>query len=113
MGDFDQIKDYKAEKVVDNYAPLKGNFECNVNHIRIEEYSGDKEDFKGHKFLRYELQVVDGAAKGAGRRLWKSVDLSDATEDNKGKTKLKKLADAFFTLGLDISSEAEERSLQG
>jgi len=102
VSDFDFLKDYKPEKVADNFEPFKGNFLCVVNSARVEEYDGDNEDFKGHKFFRYELEV--GAEQpNAGRRLWKSVDLMDEKADKKGKTKAMKLADAFFTLGLDIT----------
>jgi len=104
--DFAFLQDYQPEKVADNFAPFKGNYDCIVNYARIEEYSGDKEDFKGHKFFRYELAVGEGQPN-AGRRLWKSVDLQDEKGDKSGKTKAMKLADMFFTLGFDITNDAD------
>ena len=106
MGDFDFLKEYKPEKVANNFAPFKGNYTCIVNHARIEEYEGEKEEFKGHKFFRYELEVA-AEQPNAGRRLWKSVNLMDEKEDKKGKTRPQKLADSFFTLGLDITKPGD------
>ena len=91
------LGDYRPTKIEDE----KRDFEtmvtknqlvtANVNHARIEEYDGDREDMKGLEFLRYELQVTDDPqGKYVGRKLWKSVPLND-TE------KLKKLADQLFT----------------
>ena len=104
--DFDFLKGYQPEKVADNFAPFKGNYTCVVNSAKIEDYDGEKEEFKGHKFFRYELEVAS-EQPNAGRRLWKSVDLADVEEDKGGKTKAKKLADTFFTLGLNITKDED------
>jgi len=104
--DFAFLAGYQPEKVADDFAPFKGNYTCVVNSAKIEDYDGEKEEFKGHKFFRYELEVAS-EQPNAGRRLWKSVDLQDDKDDEKGKSKLKKLADTFFTLGLDITKDED------
>ena len=95
---FEFLKDYTPERVTDGFEVIKGAFNCNFNYIRIEEYKGDKPEFEGRKFLRYELVICDGQ-DNAGRKLWKSVDLTD-------EKKVKKLADAIWTVtGLDFKDE--------
>ena len=106
MGDFDFLKGYTPEKVADNFAPFKGNYTCVVNSAKTEEYDGEKEELKGHKFFRYELEVAS-EQPNAGRRLWKSVDLMDTKVNKKGKTKAEELADVFFTLGLNIMKDED------
>jgi len=98
---FEFLKDYKPEKITDGFEPFKGTYNCVVNYSRVEPYEGDKEDYKGHEFLRYELEVADGQAN-AGRRLFSPfLDLS--SEEGQ-----KKVADIFFTLfAEDIKSEED------
>ena len=105
MNMFD-LKGYTPEKVTDNFGVFKGKYDCCVNSAKIEEYSGDNEEFKGMKFFKYEIEVLDGQ-ENAGRRLWKSCNLDSEIEDKKGKTPIMKLADAFFTLELEFSDEDE------
>ena len=93
------LKDYQPEPETDGFEPFKGLHNCAVNYARFEDYKGDKEEFKGRRFFRYELEVCDGQ-ENAGRRLWKSVDTAD--ED-----KMKRLANSLFTIGLSFKSEAE------
>lgn len=102
---YELLKDYKPEEVTDDTGVFKGKYDVGVNHARFEAYEGDKPEFKGKEFFRYELQVLEGQ-KNAGRRLWKSVD-PDATDTNaKGKTRIQQLADALFTVGLEFSDKA-------
>lgn len=92
------LKDYKPTAVTDGYAVIKGQSKANFNHARIEEYDGDKEDWKGKRFIRYELQICDGE-ENAGRRFWKSVDITD-------EAKVKKFADMLWTVtGFDFKDE--------
>jgi hypothetical protein len=92
------MNDYAPSKITDGYAVIKGQGKANFNHARIEEYSGDKEDWKGKKFIRYELQICDGE-ENAGRRFWKSVDITD-------EAKVKKFADMLWTVtGFDFKDE--------
>jgi len=89
------MKDYKPQAVTDGYAVIKGQGDCNFNHIRIEAYDGDNAELQGHEFIRYELQICDGQ-DNQGRRFWKSIDLSD-------ETKVKKFADMLWTItGMDF-----------
>jgi len=105
MTDFN-TGEYKPQKNTDGFEPFKlQNGNCLVNWARIEEYSGEKPEFAGNKYFRYELVVCDGQPN-AGRRLWKSYNLDDKTEDKKGKTKIQKLADLMFTLGMEFKDEA-------
>lgn len=95
---FDFLKDYKPETISDGFDIIKGQSRANFNHARVEEYSGEKEEFKGRKFIRYELQICDGE-QNAGRRLWKSIDITD-------EAKVKKFADMLWTVtGLDFKDE--------
>ena len=92
------LKDYKPERIASGYDVIKGKGKANFNFCRIEEYSGDKEDFKGRKFIRYELQLCDGEVN-AGRRLWKSIDVTD-------EAKVKKFANMLWTVtALDFCDE--------
>ena len=97
------MKDYKPSKVTDGYAVIKGQSDANFNFIRVEDYEGDKPEYLGHKFLKYELQICDGQ-ENEGRRLWKSVDMED-------EAKVKKFADMLWTItGLDFKDEASLHS---
>lgn len=92
------MKDYQPQKVTDGYAVMKGQSDANFNFIRLEDYEGDKPEYQGHKFLKYELQICDGQ-ENEGRRLWKSIDMSD-------EAKVKKFADMLWTItGLDFKNE--------
>jgi hypothetical protein len=93
------LKDYKPEKVTDSFGPFKGNYKCVVNHARIEEYSGEREEWRGVDFFRYELEVAEGQPN-AGRRLWKSVALNN-------EERVRKLANIFFTIGLEFKDREE------
>jgi len=96
---FDALKDYTPQKVESGFEIIKHKaLVCGVEHARIEQYKGDREDLKGESFYRYELTVLS-PAEFTGRKLWKSFRLSD---DNQ----LKKLADQMFTVGLEFKDEA-------
>lgn len=98
--DWGKLNGYSPEKVTGgDYEPFKGKYSANVNYCRIEPYEGDKEEYKGREFIRYELEICEGQAN-AGRRLWKSIDPMDENTDKKGKTRLQKFADTLFTVGL-------------
>lgn len=93
------LEGYTPQKMKDGFEPFKGTFTCGVNYARIEDYSGDKEELKGSRFFRYELEVVSDN-EFSGRRLWGSYNL-----DN--EKSVKKLADALFTIGLEFKNEEE------
>ena len=101
---YEFLKDYKPQKVTDGGGPFKCNKQAAVpTYARIEEYDGDKDEWKGVKFFRYELTMADGSMGSdaqalEGRKLWKSVDLRD-------EAKMKKLADMLFTVGLEFTDE--------
>lgn len=107
MEGFD-LGNYKPEKIVEDegFPPFKGKYVSIFNYARIEDYQGDKDEFKGHEFFRYELVIQDDVNYG-GRKLWASYDLQSAVEDKSGKTKVQKLADLYFTLGLDFGNKKE------
>lgn len=105
------LKDYKPEKVTMNeFEPIKGkNFICKVNSSLIEKVeAGSSEDgsrtWDDYTRLRYELEIIDDNGKGfKGRRVWKSYNLdSDKRSGKKEQTPVEKLADVFFTLGLEF-----------
>ena len=94
------LKDYKPEKPKDGgFEPIKGNFNCSVDYARIEDYEGANPEFKGQRRFRYALTILENQ-EYAGRKFFKSVFLEN--ED-----KMKKLANQFFGLGLEFSSEEE------
>lgn len=111
---FGDLANYKPEKV------KEGNFElitgrgiiCKVNSSMVEHVEGGTRKDTGEAYepydkLSYELEIVEGEHQG--RRVWKSFNLSsDKRFINKktgkeGKTPVEKLADMFFTLGLEFS----------
>ena len=123
MGMFDYLMKYQPEKITDDPMPFKCKKEkFNVTKARIEPYEGDKEEFKGKEFYRYELIPCEGvevevyqgtddlgtkkyAKRSAGKRtLRKSVDLSD-------EEAVKKLANIMFTIGLEFKSTEELQSI--
>ena len=99
---------YKPEAVKDNdFEMMKGKGHiCKVNYSRIEEVPAgerDGESYEPYTRLKYELEVVSEMYKG--RRVWKSVNLDSTMESGKkNKTPIQKLADTFFTLGLEFSN---------
>jgi len=104
------LGNYKPEKVKDNdFEVMTGkNNICRVNSSKIEDVEGgtserDGKSYEAYTRLRYELEVISDNFKG--RRVWKSynLDSQDAT-GKKPKTPIQKLADVFFTLGLEFSS---------
>lgn len=103
------LSGYQAEKVKDNDFELmkgKGNI-CKVNSSIIEEVeagSNDRGSYEAYTRLKYELEVI--SEKYNKRKVWKSVNLSstDAT-GKKPKTPVQKLADVFFTLGLEFNNQ--------
>ena len=100
MTDFAFLNNYAPEKVTSNdFNVMKGIFKCIFNSARIEQYDGDKPELQGVEFFRYELEIAKGEAN-EGRRLWKSVNLSD-------EVKVKKLSNQLFTLGLEFKTPAE------
>jgi len=103
------IDGYKAEKVKEDgaFEPIKGKYNAGFEYARVEDYQGDKKEFQGHKFFRYALIICDDE-NYSGRKLWGSFNLVSATADKKGKTKLDKLRDILFTLGLNSSFLNEE-----
>jgi len=105
MSDFD-LSGYKPEKPSESdFEAFKYTGPCLVNSAKIEEYTGNFADYKGCTFFNYELVVLEG--DNEGRKLWGKFNLDDKKEDKKGKTKVKKLADIFFTLGLEFKNVDE------
>ena len=102
MGMFDGLSGYKPEKVTDGFQPFKEKGSAIVNYVRIEDYQGEKEEFKGSQFFRYELVMAEGC-DNAGRRLWLSKNITNEKPDKKGKTNMQKVADVMFTLGLEFT----------
>ena len=104
------LGNYKPEAVKDNdFEMMKGKGHiCKVNYSRIEEVEAgerDGEAYEAYSRLKYELEVVSEQYKG--RRVWKSVNLDSTRETGKkNKTPIQKLADTFFTLGLEFSDSA-------
>ena len=98
---------YKPEAVKDNeFEMMKGKGHiCKVNSSKIEEVPAgerDGEAYEPYTRLKYELEVVSDKYKG--RRVWKSVNLdSKQRTGKKEKTPIEKLADTFFTIGLEFS----------
>lgn len=110
------LGDYKPEKVVDNDFELmsgKGHV-CKVNSSLIEEVpAGVRQDngeaYESYTRLAYELEVI--SEKYKGRKVWKKYNLSSTeTSGKKPKTPIQKLADVFFTLGLEFNNEGSLRS---
>jgi len=96
---FDILNDYEPQKVTDGFEIIKGSYICQFNYARIEEYSGDKEEFQGTTWFNYELEIVSGP-NYTGRKLWKRYNLDD-------EKKLKQLADMMFTLGFEFKNAEE------
>lgn len=96
---------YKPELVTDDFGAIIGKRDCAVNWARWEEYGGDKEELEGEQF-RYEVEVLDGQ-ENKGGRLWYTANPKDKSTNSKGKTKMERLADAFFTLGMEFKNKEE------
>lgn len=92
---WDDLKEYQPQKIEDDFEIMKANFNCAVEYSRIEKYDGPIDDLKGKEFLNYCLIVLNHP-KYTGRKLWKKVNLSNSDQ-------LKKLADTFFTVGLEFN----------
>jgi hypothetical protein len=75
--DFSYLKEFVPEedKGGGDYPNLKGTFDCKFNFCRVQDYDGDKPEFKGHKYYKHELEIISGDAEG--RKLWRSADLGD------------------------------------
>ena len=109
MSDFD-LSGYKPEAVKDNdFEVMTGkNNVCVVNSSMIEKVEAgvskrDGESYEAYTRLRYELEVV--SEKFKKRKVWKSYNLDSVeTSGKKQKTPIQKLADMFFTLGLEFSN---------
>jgi len=107
------LSNYKPEKVKDNdFEVMTGkNNICVVNSAKIEDVEGGTsdrtgEDYEPYKRLRYELEVV--SEKFKKRKIWKSYNLDSVERTGKAKkTPTEKLADVFFTIGLEFSNLAE------
>jgi len=106
------LRGYKPEKVKENdFSPIKGkNFTCKVNSSKIEDVeAGTSEDssrkWNAYKRLKYELEIMDDDGKGfIGRKIWKSYNLDSLEATGKvPKTPIQKLADVFFTVGLEFN----------
>lgn len=99
---------YIPEKIKDGRDPIKGKFKsCIFNSIRVEDYTGEVEDLKGTKVLRYEIEIKD-EGEHEGRRFWKNYYLgSEIGSGKKNKTPSQKLADALFTLGYSFKNMEE------
>lgn len=108
--DFD-LSNYKPEKVKDNdFEVITGKgFICKVNSARIEDVDGGENDrgkYEAYTRLKYELEII--SEKNKSRRLWKSYNLSSKEKTGKAeKTPIQKLADAFFTIGLEFSNSEQ------
>ena len=108
MSEIEGLRDYTPEKVKDGREPIKGVFkDCIFNYIRVEDYSGEIEELKGSKVLRYEIEIKD-EGEFEGRRFWKTYNLnSEIGSGKKNKTPVQKLRDSLFTLGYDFKSIEE------
>jgi len=103
---------YKPEVVKDNdFEVMTGkNNICIVNSAKIEDVDAGTsertgEDYDAYTRLRYELEVV--SEKFKKRKVWKSYNLDSEERTGKAKkTPIEKLADAFFTIGLEFSDKA-------
>jgi hypothetical protein len=108
--DFD-LSNYKPEKVKDNdFEVMTGKgYVCQVNSAKIEDVpagENDRGSYEGYTRLRYELEII--SEKNKGRRLWKSYNLSSKEKTGKAeKTPVEKLADAFFTIGLEFGNQEQ------
>ena len=109
MSNFD-LSGYKpTNPESSDFEAFKYQGPCQVSSARIEEYTGNFENYKGCTFFNIELVVLEG--ENEGRKLWGKYNL-DAKEslDKNGKPKktpVKKLADQLFTLGLEFKNEEE------
>lgn len=105
MGNFD-LSGYKPESPESSdFGAFKYQGPCLVSSARIEEYTGNFDDYKGCEFFNIELVVLEG--ENEGRKLWGkyNLDAKDSVDKN-GKAKkspVKKLADQLFTLGLEFT----------
>jgi hypothetical protein len=101
---------YKPEVVKDNdFEVMTGkNNICIVNSAKIEDVDAGERDgrsYDAYTRLRYELEVV--SEKFRKRKVWKSYNIdSKEKSGKKEKTPIEKLADAFFTIGLEFSDVA-------
>jgi len=101
---------YQPEVVKDNdFEVMTGkNNICIVNSAKIEDVEAGERDgreYDAYTRLRYELEVI--SEKFKKRKVWKSYNLDSQERTGKAKkTPIEKLADAFFTIGLEFSDAA-------
>jgi len=89
---------YKPEKIRDGFEVFKvGNARATVNVARVEESTHP--EHLGEKMVTIELEIIDHP-EFSGRRLWTRYPLNNAT-------KMKKLADTLFTLGIEFDLDIE------
>ena len=108
------LGNYKPEGVKDkDFSLIKGKgFSCKVNSSIIEKVEAGKSEDGSREWgeytrLKYELEITDDKQKGfLNRKVWKSYNLdSDVATGKNPKTPVQKLADVFFTLGLEFSDQ--------
>lgn len=104
------LSGYKPEAVKDNdFEMMKGKGHiCKVNSSIIEDVEAgnrDGEPYEAYTRLKYELEVI--SEKYRTRRAWKSINLDSEMRTGKAqKTPTEKLADIFFTVGLEFGDRA-------
>ena len=97
MDNFSGLNGFEREKNVDKgFGIIAGKgLMFKVNYARIEANDGKYNDeLKGVDFLKYELETE------GGRKLWGSFNL-----DNEDKQR--KLANIFYTVGLEFNNKDE------
>ena len=101
MDNFSGLKGYEREKNKEGgFGVFKGKVICKINYGRIETNDGSRnEELKGVDFFNYELEIINHDSL-TGRRIWKRFNLDN--EDNQ-----RKLANTFFTLGLEFNNKEE------
>ena len=95
----DVLKDWKPEKNVDEFAPIKGNRVCTVDEAKIVDYSGQFEDWKGQRQIKLQIRVAP-EQPSANRVFFKQATFNN--EKN-----MKKIATDLFTVGLDVGTTEE------
>lgn len=97
---FESLQGYQPQKLDEGFEVIKErNLSCGVEYARIEPYKGQNPELQGTEFYNYCLTVIDHPTL-TGRRLWKRFRLDDDDQ-------LKRLANTFFTLGLEFRNREE------
>ena len=102
------LSGYKPESPNDGgFEAFKYSGPVTVEHAIVSENMAVDSEFypMGCKQIDIEVKVAEGDY--AGRKLWKRFNIDSETEDKKGKTPVKKLADQLFAVGLTFANETE------